>query len=405
VLEMHCAHARYVYNLGLEQRSMWRRGMKSVGVYEQKRQLTEARAEFDWLRAGATVVQQQALFDLDRAFTNFFDACKGKGRAKYPTFKRRGINEGFAVRDVNVRRVSRRVGVVFIPKLGWVRFRAHRDWSLYGAATSARVSLRNGQWHIAFTTPPPAKIEARTGAVVGIDRGVANTIATSDGVLLHIPGLTPGEQRRFLMLQQRLARQTRAAKKGGRRFDDCARRRATIAGLATIRRRLDNRRTDWVEQTTTRLARSYDMVALEALNTTGMVRRPTPKPDPDRPGVFLPNHARAKASLNRLILASRWGGIHRRLTDKMPEGAVVIVDPRNTSRTCANPSCGHVAAENRESQAVFVCVACGYHAHADINAAGIILTRALNPNPRTSGDRTQKSPRTQSRVNQPEAVA
>jgi hypothetical protein len=45
VLEMHCAHARYVYNLGLEQRSMWRRGMKSVGVYEQKRQLTEARAE------------------------------------------------------------------------------------------------------------------------------------------------------------------------------------------------------------------------------------------------------------------------------------------------------------------------------------------------------------------------
>ncbi|WBL19992.1 RNA-guided endonuclease InsQ/TnpB family protein [Citricoccus sp. NR2] len=178
---------------GLEQRSMWRPGMKSIGIYEQKRQLTEARAEFGWLREGSTVVQQQALFDLDRAFSNFFDAGKGRGRARYPKFRRRGIDESFPVRDISLKRISRRHATVYIPKLGWVRFRAHREWSHDESAISARVSLNNGHWHIAFTTPPAPKIEAKTGAAVGIDRGVNNTIATADGQLLHMPCFTAGE--------------------------------------------------------------------------------------------------------------------------------------------------------------------------------------------------------------------
>lgn len=70
-----------------------------------------------------------------------------------------------------------------------------------------------------------------------------------------------------------------------------------------------DRRTDWVEQVTTALARTYDLIALEDLNTAGMVRRPKPKPDPDKPAAFLPNGARAKAALNRAILASCWGRV------------------------------------------------------------------------------------------------
>jgi putative transposase len=119
------------------------------------------------------------------------------------------------------------------------------------------------------------------------------------------------------------------------------------------------------------------VIVLEKLNTPGMVRRPAPRPDPERTRAFLPNRARAKADLNRGILASCWGVLGRRLEQKAAASGcrVVLVDPRFTSQQCR--VCGHVASSNRESQAVFRCVNCGHADHADANAARNILARGL----------------------------
>jgi putative transposase len=54
---------------------------------------------------------------------------------------------------------------------------------------------------------------------------------------------------------------------------------------------------------------------------------------------------------------------------------VVAVDPRNTSRAC--PHCGHVAAGNRVTQAVFRCVACAYTGHADVVGVTNVLRAGL----------------------------
>ncbi|MBO1269753.1 RNA-guided endonuclease InsQ/TnpB family protein [Arthrobacter cavernae] len=365
----HCHHARFVFNIGLEQRSMWRRdkhlrgplSAPRVNTATQMRELAELRGEAEWLRAGSSSVQQAALRDLDRAFGNFF-----AGRAKYPKFKRRSDREGsFVIRDLSVRRLNRKWGEVMVPKIGRVRFRISRDWVQITSASSARVTHQNGAWHVAFTTPAPARRMAATGAAVGIDRDVANTLALSDGRMFQAPSLTTGEQSRFVRLQQRLSRQQK----------DSRRRGKTLEKLAVLRRRLEARRSDWLEQTTTTLARTHGLIAVEDLRIRNMVRRPKPKPDPETPTVFLPNGARAKAGLNRAILASAWGRFLTRLEHKMPEGNLLRVDPKNTSRTCA--ACGHCAPGNRESQAVFECQACGHEAHADTNAAIVILDRAL----------------------------
>lgn len=272
---MHCAHTRFVFNLGLEQRSLWRRdkhdrgselSARRVNTTTQMRELAELRQELVWLEEGSSSVQQAALRDLDRAFGNFY-----AGRAKYPSFKRRNTRGGsFVVRDLTVRRLNRKWGTVTVAKVGPVRFRITRLWADIEKATSARVTFRNGRWHVAFTTPAPDKIEANTGAMVGIDRGVSNTLATSDDDMIHAPGFTKVEQGRFRRLQQQVSRQQKGS----------VRRTRTLDRLAVLRRRLENRRTDWVEQTTTRLARTYDLVAVEDLRVRNMVRRPAPKPDP-----------------------------------------------------------------------------------------------------------------------------
>ena len=84
-----------------------------------------------------------------------------------------------------------------------------------------------------------------------------------------------------------------------------------------------------MEKISTRLVRDHDLIAFEKLRTKDMVRRPKPVPDPDEPGAFLPNRARAKAGLNRGILASCWGLLATRTEQKAAaSGAVVIyVDP------------------------------------------------------------------------------
>jgi putative transposase len=75
VLLGHCAGARFVWNLAIEQRSWWQPGRGSPpGFSLQCRQLTDARAAFPWLAEGSIIVQQQALRDLHQAWSNYVAA-------------------------------------------------------------------------------------------------------------------------------------------------------------------------------------------------------------------------------------------------------------------------------------------------------------------------------------------
>src|SRR5712671_192634 len=117
VLRGHCAHARFVWNLAVEQHAHWRPGRKGAPSYlEQCRQLTAARAEHPWLAAGSQMVQQQALRDFARAMAAFFDPENPAGR---PSWRKAERDEGFrvvAVKPGEVRRLSRHVGEVRVPK-------------------------------------------------------------------------------------------------------------------------------------------------------------------------------------------------------------------------------------------------------------------------------------------------
>jgi putative transposase len=121
VLQDHCGHARYVWNLAVEQHSHWHPGRRNApGYLEQCRQLTQARAEQPWLAAGSQTVQQQALRDFGRAKAAFLDPGNPAGR---PSWRKAGRDEGFRItgrrgQQWDVRRVSRKTGQVWVPKAG-----------------------------------------------------------------------------------------------------------------------------------------------------------------------------------------------------------------------------------------------------------------------------------------------
>ncbi len=84
VLLEHCAHARFVWNLAVEQQSWWRPGRGSApSPAARMRQLAEARTAEPWLREGSSSVQQQALRDFDKAMAAFFDPRNPAGKPSY----------------------------------------------------------------------------------------------------------------------------------------------------------------------------------------------------------------------------------------------------------------------------------------------------------------------------------
>ncbi len=332
----------------MEQQRHWQPGRHAPGYNEQSAQLTAARAEYAWLAAGPQTVQQQALRDFAQALRDFFH-----GSHRRPTWRKAGRHEGFrqvGVKPRHIQRLNRRYGQVWIPKVGWVRF----PWTRAIADTvkSYRVTLyRSGRWHIAFAAIPDPIAGPGDGSVVGVDRGVAVSVALSSGELMYVPGLRAGETQRLRRLQQRLAWAQRGS----------ARRARTRLAIAKLRARETDRRRDWVEKTTTEVARRFDTIRVEDLKVRAMTR--SARGTREHPGTRVAQ----KRGLNRQISRQGWGLLVARLQHKA-SGRLEFVPAAYTSQRCSY--CGHIAPENRKSQAVFQCVACSAGpCNADVNAA------------------------------------
>jgi putative transposase len=152
-------------------------------------------------------------------------------------------------------------------------------------------------------------------------------------------------------LQRRLAR----AQRGSHR------RARTKLAIAKVRARETDRRRDWVEKTTTDVARRFQIIRVEDLRVSEMTR--SARGSCECPGTGVAQ----KRGLNREISRQGWGRLAARLQHKAA-GRLEFVSAAFTSQRCSY--CGHVAPENRKSQAVFQCVACGAGpCNADVNAA------------------------------------
>lgn len=320
--EQVAAACRSVWNTGLEQRQAYRRRDAYINYVEQAAQMAAAKSEYDWLAAVPAVVLQQTLRDLDRA-------CRTNGTWKVHWRSKARTAPSFRFPDpakISVKRLNRRWGEARLPKFGWVRFR----WTqpVGGTVRNATVLRDGGCWYVSFCVEDGVlAVEPNGKPPIGVDRGVVVAIATSDHQLRDRDFVTSGETNRLRRLNQRWARQ----RKGSNR------RRRTSGQITGLNARMRHRRDDFCAWTANRLT----------------------------------------AGLNRAILAKGWGKIALQLQHKARYNGseIVKVPAAYTSQTCN--ACGHVARENRESQAVFRCVSCGHQAHADVNAAKNILAAGL----------------------------
>src|SRR5690554_444156 len=160
---------RFVYNKALElQKSLHEKGQKKLGYAELCKQLTAWRNSMDtaWLAEAPVHPLQQSLKDLERAYTNFFAK-----RTDFPRFKKKGEHDSFRYPDPKQIKLDQGNSRIFLPKLGWLRYRNSRE--VLGTVRNVTVSQSSGRWFVSIQTEREVAVPAPTGGAVGIDLRVA----------------------------------------------------------------------------------------------------------------------------------------------------------------------------------------------------------------------------------------
>lgn len=343
-------HCRFVYNHALAlQLRFYRRYKKHLGYVRLANRLPRWKKHFPFLSMAPSQALQQALKHLESAWENFFAK-----RADFPRFKKKGLYNKFRYpQGVKLDQGNSRV---FLPKLGWLRYRNSRQ--VNGTVKNITVSQSAGKWFASIQTEHVVETPVHpSSSIVGIDVGITRLATLSDGTV-YAP------RNSYKQHESALRKAQRAMSRKVKFSNNWKKAKAKIQRLHV---RISHVRQDALHKASHAISKNHALVCVEDLPVKNMSK--SASGGVEHPG----KNVRAKSGLNKAILDQGWGEFRRQLDYKLAcnGGQLIAVAPKNTSRTC--PSCGHVSADNRKTQARFVCVACGFAENADLVGAINVL--------------------------------
>jgi putative transposase len=335
--------ARNWYNMCVAERKYsYELEGRSVGLYEQLRLVKCYKASFRQFKDIHSHIFQVATVDCDKAFQAFFRRVKVGEKPGYPRFK--GYNHfdsfGFKEYGNGFKLDGRRLK---ISSVGRIAVRWHRP--IEGKIKTARIRRTAGKWYVCFSCelPDPVALEP-TGLQIGIDLNVENLLTDSNGERVESPKCYLKAQADLRTAQRSLQRK----RKGGKN------RRKALLRVQRLHEHIKNQRQDLLNKVAYTYTQANDLIALEDLRITNMVR----------------NH-----HLSKSILDQGWGYLQQRFVVKAVNAGrqLVLVDPAYTSQTCSR--CGQLF-QGLTLSVRWVECACGLSLARDHNAALNILKRA-----------------------------
>lgn len=306
--------------------------LQKLVITQAKR--TEARA---WLSEVSNIPLQQSVADLETAFKNFFDSCKGKRKGRkvgYPKFKKRTNSQsarfrigGFSVKD----------GGVYLAKIGIVK----PIWSRELPASPSSVTVIKdcaNRYFLSFVVDvEPISVEAKNQSI-GIDLGIKTFAVMSNGEKAVSPSCKALD-RRVRKLQRKLARQQK----------DSKRRNRTRIQVANLHNQITDTRKDFLHKLSTQVVSENQTIVLEDLNVSGMVKN---------------------RKLSRVISQQGWREFRvlvEAKSEKYGRKFVIISRWEPTSQKCSD--CGYKWGKIDLSVRSILCLGCGTEHDRDENAS------------------------------------
>jgi putative transposase len=344
--KQHAGAARWAYNWGLQvKQERYKATKKSPTAIDLHQELNALKkTDVPWMYQVSKCAPQEALWNLDAAFKQFFRRCalktqgKWKGKLGYPRFKTKKKGLGSF-------RLTGRIVVypkaIVLPRLGRLRLkeREYLPTSSEVQILSATVSEQAGHWYVSIQVEEEKMVPQNTGPVVGIDLGVKNLATLSDGEVIS----NPRHLKRRLKKLERLQRVVSRRQTGGKNH------KRVVRKLARLHRQIKNQRSNTLHQVTTRLAKTKSVLVIEDLHVAGMLK----------------NHHLAQAIgdvgfhefKRQLLYKARWYGAR-----------VILANQWEPSSKRCN-GCGWIDADLTLSDRVYHCERCGLVLDRDLNAA------------------------------------
>ncbi|MDB9371982.1 RNA-guided endonuclease InsQ/TnpB family protein [Nodularia sphaerocarpa] len=306
----------------------------------QCKSLTEAKRTNPDLKSVQSQVLQQTLKRVENAFTSMWEQNHG-----FPRFKKSGKMRSFVFPQMKGDKLSG--GRINLPVIGWVKFRQSRSIPDGGVMKQARIVKRVSGWYVMLTIQWDVSLPQPMphGEAVGIDVGLTNFIATSNGLLVKRPRFFVDAERKLKLLQQRVSKK----RLGSNNWKKAQKK------VASLHEYVANCRKDWHRKLSHHICNSAGMVFVEDLNLVGLSR----------------------GMLGKHCLDAGFGQFFNILEQTCFKRDVYFqkVDARKTSQIC--PNCGIETGNKELSQRTHVCSNCGYTTDRDVAAAQVVAIRGL----------------------------
>lgn len=263
--------SRFLYNRGLEERkTLYEKEGKSINYFEQNNRLVYLKQEeaTSWLKEIHSQVLQQALKNLDTAFQHFFQNLKSGRKPGFPRFKCKGVRDSFRYPQG----VKLQEDHVYLPKIGWVRFRKSRE--IEGKIKQTTLLREGNHWYVAFSTEQevedPKMAPIQEEKAIGIDVGLKHFAVFAAGVenratYIENPKFFAKALSRLRVLSRRLSKKEKFSKNWLKAKQQ----------LRKIHIRIKHCREDFAHKLSTLIVKNHDIICVEGLDIANLLEQGT----------------------------------------------------------------------------------------------------------------------------------